>query len=61
MDPTTVALIAQSLISLVQVYRAATDKPADWVPTVADWDDLKAKATLMTAAEYKRQAAQSAP
>jgi hypothetical protein len=55
MDPLTVALAAQGIVALLDIYRIHAGKAADWKPSPADWDELEAWA-LRTPADIKREA-----
>lgn len=56
MNPTIAAAIAQGLSALIQIWRENANKPPEWTPTAADWDELLATNTK-TADDYKREAA----
>lgn len=57
MNPATAALAAQGIVALLEIFRIHTGKPAGWVPTAADWDELEQWADR-TPADIKREAIQ---
>lgn len=55
MNPAIALIISQLLAFGLELWRNHADKPADWTPTAADWDELYAR-TGKTADDYKREA-----
>ncbi|KAF0176455.1 MAG: hypothetical protein FD161_2994 [Limisphaerales bacterium] len=60
MNPLVAPVILEVLKLGTDLWRQHANKPADWVPTEADWEELRALAGK-TAADYKAEAAKAAP
>lgn len=58
MNPMTALYLAQIAAGLIEIWRHAENKPADWQPAPSDWDRLL-RNNEKTAEDYKREARQA--
>jgi len=56
MNPLIAAAIAQGISGLIEIWRVHSGKPAGWVPSPQDWDDMLVL-NEKTAEDYKTEAA----
>lgn len=59
MNPAVALMIAQGLAFFIEQWRLHANKPKDWVPTDADWNEMLAL-NEKTAADYKAEARDAA-